>query len=191
MEALVSALERLSTEEIKLTVIHSSAGAINENDVMLATASNAIIIGFHIRPTPKAQALADQEKVEIRKYDLIYEAIEEIRDSMEGMLSPELHTESVGVAEVRELFRISRIGTIAGCHVISGQIRRNATVHVVREGAQVYDGKIMTLRRFKEDVNEVANGFECGIRVENFNDLKQGDTIEAFEVKEVAKKLSA
>jgi len=189
VEALVSALERLSTDDIKLTVIHSSAGAINENDVMLASASNALIIGFHIRPTPKAQELADQEKVEIRRYDLIYEAVEEIRDSMEGMLTPEVLTESVGVAEVRELFRISRLGTIAGCHVTTGQVRRNATVHVVRDGAQVYEGRILTLRRFKEDVNEVEAGFECGIRIENFNDLKQGDSIEAFETKEVAKKL--
>ena len=189
VEALVSALERLSTDDIKLTVIHSSAGAINENDVMLASASNALIIGFHIRPTPKAQELADQEKVEIRRYDLIYEAVEEIRDSMEGMLTPEVLTESVGVAEVRELFRISRLGTIAGCHVTSGHVRRNAMVHVVRDGAQVYEGRILTLRRFKEDVNEVEAGFECGIRIENFNDLKQGDSIEAFETKEVAKKL--
>ena len=189
VEALVSALERLSTDDIKLTVIHSSAGAINENDVMLASASNALIIGFHIRPTPKAQELADREKVEIRRYDLIYEAVEEIRDSMEGMLTPEVLTESVGVAEVRELFRISRLGTIAGCHVSSGHVRRNATVHVVRDGAQVYEGRILTLRRFKEDVNEVEAGFECGIRIENFNDLKQGDSIEAFETKEVAKKL--
>ena len=189
VEALVSALERLSTDDIKLTVIHSSAGAINENDVMLASASNALIIGFHIRPTPKAQELADQEKVEIRRYDLIYEAVEEIRDSLEGMLTPEVLTESVGVAEVRELFRISRLGTIAGCHVTSGHVRRNAMVHVVRDGAQVYEGRILTLRRFKEDVNEVEAGFECGIRIENFNDLKQGDSIEAFETKEVAKKL--
>lgn len=189
VEALVFALERLSTDDIKLTVIHSSAGAINENDVMLASASHALIIGFHIRPTPKAQELADQEKVEIRRYDLIYEAVEEIRDSMEGMLTPEVLTESVGVAEVRELFRISRLGTIAGCHVTSGHVRRNATVHVVRDGAQVYEGRILTLRRFKEDVNEVEAGFECGIRIENFNDLRQGDSIEAFETKEVAKKL--
>ncbi len=189
VEALVSALERLSTDDIKLTVIHSSAGAINENDVMLASASNALIIGFHIRPTPKAQELADQEKIEIRRYDLIYEAVEEIRDSMEGMLTPEVLTESVGVAEVRELFRISRLGTIAGCHVTSGHVRRNAMVHVVRDGAQVYEGRILTLRRFKEDVNEVESGFECGIRIENFNDLKLGDSIEAFETKEVAKKL--
>ena len=189
VEALVSALERLSTDDIKLTVIHSSAGAINENDVMLASASNALIIGFHIRPTPKAQELAEREKVEIRRYDLIYEAVEEIRDAMEGMLAPEVRTESVGVAEVRELFRISRIGTIAGCYVTSGRVRRNAAVHVVRDGAQVYEGRIMTLRRFKEDVNDVEAGFECGIRVENFNDLKQGDSIEAFETKEVAKKL--
>ena len=189
VEALVSALERLSTDDIKLSVIHSSAGAINENDVMLASASNALIIGFHIRPTPKAQELADQEKVEIRRYDLIYEAVEEIRDSMEGMLTPEVLTESVGVAEVRELFRISRLGTIAGCHVTSGHVRRNAMVHVVRDGAQMYEGRILTLRRFKEDVNEVEAGFECGIRIENFNDLKQGDSIEAFETKEVAKKL--
>ncbi len=189
VEALVSALERLSTDDIKLSVIHSSAGAINENDVMLASASNALIIGFHIRPTPKAQELANQEKIEIRRYDLIYEAVEEIRDSMEGMLKPEMRTESVGVAEVRELFRISRLGTIAGCHVTSGLVRRNAMVHVVRDGAQVYEGRILTLRRFKEDVNEVESGFECGIRIENFNDLKQGDSIEAFETKEVAKKL--
>ena len=191
VEALRGALERLSTAEIKLTVIHSAAGAVNKDDVALASASNAIIIGFHIRPTPNAQAMADQEKVEIRKYDIIYEVIDDIRGAMEGMLAPDIVEDTVGNVEVRELFRISRLGTIAGSYVQSGRVRRGALAQVSRNGRPVYRNKIVTLRRFKDDVREVEAGFECGIRIDGYNDLKVGDLIEVIEQRSVAKKLGA
>ncbi len=189
VEALRSALERLSTSEIKLSVIHSAAGAVNKDDVALASASNAIIIGFHIRPTPNAQALADQEKVEIRKYDIIYEVIDDVRSAMEGLLTPDVVEDTVGSVEVRELFRISRVGTIAGSYVQSGTVRRGALAQVIRDGRPVYRGRIVTLRRFKDDVREVESGFECGIRIEGFNDVKVSDTIDVIEQRTVAKKL--
>ena len=189
VEALRSALERLSTREIKLTVIHSAAGAVNKDDVALASASNAIIIGFHIRATPNAQAMADQEKVEIRKYDIIYEVIDDIRAAMEGMLAPDIVEDTVGHVVVRELFRISRVGTIAGSYVQSGRVRRGALAQVTRDGRPLYRNRIVTLRRFKDDVREVETGFECGIRIEGFNDLKVGDILEVIEQRTVAKKL--
>ncbi len=189
VEALQTALEKLSNDEIKLTVIHASAGAINENDVMLASASNAIIIGFHVRPTPSAQALAEKEKVQIKKYNIIYEAVDDIKAAMEGMLAPELKEEMLGSAEVRNTFKIPKVGTIAGCYVTSGTIKRGANVHLIRDGVEIYNGKISSLKRFKDDVKEVESGYECGIGIENFNDIKVGDVIEAYEVKEVAKKL--
>ena len=189
VEALRSALERLSTPEIKLTVIHSAAGAVNKDDVALASASNAIIIGFHIRPTPNAQAMADQEKVEIRKYDIIYEVIDDVRAAMEGLLAPEIVEDTVGNVEVRELFRISRVGTIAGSRVQSGTVRRGALAQVTRDGRPMYRGRIVTLRRFKDEVREVEAGYECGIRIDGFNDIKVGDNIEVIEQRSVAKKL--
>ena len=189
VEALRSALERLSTAEIKLSVIHSAAGAVNKDDVALASASNAIIVGFHIRPAPNAQALADQEKVEIRKYDIIYEVIDDVRAAMEGLLTPDIVEDTVGSVEVRELFRISRVGTIAGSYVLSGTVRRGALAQVIRDGRPMYRGRIVTLRRFKDDVREVESGFECGIRIEGFNDVKVGDTVDVIEQRTVAKKL--
>ena len=189
VEALRSALERLSTSEVKLSVIHSAAGAVNKDDVALASASNAIIIGFHIRPAPNAQSLADQEKVEIRKYDIIYEVIDDIRAAMEGLLTPDIIEDTVGSVEVRELFRITRVGTVAGSYVLSGKVRRGALAQIIRDGRPLYRGKIVTLRRFKDDVREVESGFECGIRVEGFNDIKVGDTIDVIEQRTVAKKL--
>ena len=189
VEALRGALERLSTAEIKLSVIHSAAGAVNKDDVALASASNAIIVGFHIRPAPNAQALADQEKVEIRKYDIIYEVIDDVRAAMEGLLTPDIVEDTVGSVEVRDLFRISRVGTIAGSYVLSGTVRRGAFAQVIRDGRPMYRGKIVTLRRFKDDVREVESGFECGIRIEGFNDVKVGDTIDVIEQRTVAKRL--
>ena len=189
VEALRGALERLSTAEIKLSVIHSAAGAVNKDDVALASASNAIIIGFHIRPAPNAQALADQEKVEIRKYEIIYEVIDDVRSAMEGLLTPDIVEATVGSVEVRDLFRITRIGTIAGSYVVSGTVRRGALAQVIRDGRPLYRGKIVTLRRFKDDVREVEVGFECGIRIEGFNDVKVGDAIDVIEQRTVAKKL--
>ncbi len=189
VEALKSALEGLTTEEIRLTAIRAAAGAINENDVMLASASNAIIVGFHVRPTPRAAELAEREKVEIRKYGIIYDAVDDIRQAMEGMLAPELREETVGSVEVREVFKVPKIGQIAGCYVKSGKVTRNARVHVYREGVEIHTGKITSLKRFKDDVREVENGYECGIGIERYDDLKVGDEIEVFEIREIAKKL--
>ena len=190
VEALKSSLEKLSTKDVRLNVIHASAGAINDSDVMLAAAdSNAIIIGFNVRPTPQAKILADQEKVDIRKYNVIYKAVEEIELAMEGMLKPDIKEEVIGSVEVREAIKVPKIGTIAGSYVLQGMIKRSSTVHVIREGIVVYTGKLASLRRFKDDVKEVAAGFECGISVENFNDVRVGDQFEVIEFVEVARKL--
>jgi translation initiation factor IF-2 len=190
VEALKSALEKLSTPDIKLTVISALAGAIHESDVMLAVASNALVIGFHVRPTPSAMIAAEREKVEIRKYNIIYDAIDDIKMAMEGLLAPELREDTIGQAEVRQLFKVPKLGIIAGCHVISGKIKRSNEVHIIRDGIEIYKGKLYSLKRFKDDAREVEAGFECGIGIENFNNLKEGDIIESFEIKEIAKKLS-
>jgi len=171
VEALQSTLEKLSTNEIRLSVIRAAAGAINQDDVILASASDAIVIGFHVRPTPQAQKIADQEKVEIRKYNVIYDVVDDIRSAMEGMLSPEYREKTIGRVEVRETFKVPKIGVIAGAFVVSGVVRRKATVHVVRDGVQLYTGKISSLKRFKDDAREVESGFECGVCVENFSEL--------------------
>jgi len=189
VEALKTSLERLSTSEVKLEVIQSAAGAINEGDVMLASASNALIIGFHVRPSAAAQSLADREKVEIRKYNIIYDALEDIRSAMEGLLKPELREELIGTIEVRNTFKIPKIGMIAGCQVVSGKARRGADIRLIREGVEQFKGKITSLKRFKDDAREVEEGFECGIGLENFHEIQVGDTIEVYEVRELAKKL--
>ena len=188
-EALRSSLERLSTKEIKLHVIQALPGAINEGDVDLSIASNAIIIGFNVRPVPKAKALAEQEKVEIRRYNIIYKAVEEIQLAMEGMLAPDTKEEVIGSVEVRDIFKTPKFGTIAGCYVQHGVVKRSAGIHVIRDSIEIHSGKIASLRRFKDDVREVGSGFECGIGLENFNDLKAGDQFEVFEIIEVARKL--
>jgi len=190
-EALRSSLERLSTKEIRLHVIQALPGAINEGDVDLAIASNAIIIGFNVRPIPKAKALAEQEKVEIRRYNVIYKAVEEIQQAMEGMLKPDTKEEVIATVEVRDIFRTPKFGTIAGCHVITGTVKRSASVHVIRDSIEIHTGKIGSLRRFKDDVREVSAGFECGIGIDNFHDLNPGDQFEVFELIEVARKLSS
>ena len=189
VEALQQALEKLSTPEIRLVCKHAAAGAIIENDVVLAAASDAIIIGFHVRPTPKAQMVADKEKVEIRKYSIIYDVVEDIRSAMEGMLIPDLEENVIGKVEIRETIKIPKIGLIAGCMVTSGLVTRKSSVHVIREGIEIHTGPISSLKRFKDDAKEVREGFECGISLENFNDIKVGDELEVFEMKEIAKKL--
>jgi translation initiation factor IF-2 len=190
-EALADALAQLSTSEVKVEVVHRGVGAINEGDVLLAKASGAIIIGFHVRPDSNARAAADRERVEIRTYRIIYEAVEEVKLAMEGLLAPEKKEVILGEAEVRQLFKIAKVGTIAGSFVRSGVIPRTGRVRVVRDGVEVYDGTLASLKRFKDDVREVREGFECGIGVENFNDLKVGDLIEAYRVEEVARSLSS
>ena len=189
-EALKQSLEKLSTKDIRLVVIHSSAGAINESDVVLAAAdSNAIIIGFNVRPTPKAKVLAEQEKVDIRKYNIIYKCVEEITAAMEGMLKPDVKEEVIGTVEVRDTFKVPKVGTIAGAYVLDGMVKRTSTVNVIRDGIVVHNGKIASLKRFKDDAKEVATGYECGIGLENFNDVRVGDQFEVIEFVEVARKL--
>ncbi len=190
VEALRTALEKLSTPEIRISVKNAAAGAIVENDINFAIASNAIIVGFHVRPTPKAQALADQEKVEIRKYNIIYDAVEDIRSAMEGLLAPELKEETVATIEVRETFKVPKIGVIAGCYVTNGSVRRNAKVRVFRDSVEIHDGIITSLKRFKDDVKQVEKGYECGIGIDSFDDLQIGDILEVYEIREIAKKLS-
>jgi translation initiation factor IF-2 len=190
VEALRSSLEKLSTKEVRLNVIQALPGAINEGDVDLAIASNAIIIGFNVRPTPKAKLLADSEKVDIRKYNIIYRAVEEIKQAMEGMLKPDTKEEVIAQVEVRETFKVPKAGTIAGCYVLSGNVKRSASVNVIREAIVVHTGRIGSLRRFKDDVREVASGFECGIGLDGFDDIQNGDQFEVFEIVEVARKLS-
>jgi len=189
VEALKIALEKLSTNEIRLVVINALAGAINESDVMLAAASSALLIGFHVRPTPKAQVLAEREKVEIRKYNIIYDAIADIEKAMEGLLSPVFQEETIGSAEVRKVFKVPKIGTIGGCYVLTGKIKRNCEAHVIRDGIDIHQGKITSLKRFKDDAREVETSFECGIGVDGFNDLHEGDIIEAIEIKSIAQVL--
>ncbi len=190
VEALADALARLSTDEVKLEVIHGSAGAISETDVTLASASKAIIIGFNIRPEAKAASLAEKEGVEIRLYTVIYEAINDMREAMEGLLAPTYREKALGRAEVRKIFSVPG-ATVAGCMVVDGKIVRSARARLVRDGRPVWEGKLATLKRFKDDVREVAQGYECGIALENFNDVKPDDIIEAFEMEAILRKLAA
>ncbi|MGQ0562977.1 MAG: translation initiation factor IF-2 [Gemmatimonadota bacterium] len=191
VQALSDALGQLSTSEVQVDVIHRGVGAINESDVLLAASSGSIIIGFHVRPTAEARATAAREGVDIRQYNIIYEAIEEVRSALEGMLAPEEREVLVGAAEVRQLFKVPKFGTVAGCMITEGVIDRKSKVRVVRDGVQVYLGELSSLRRFKDDVKEVREGFECGMSVEGYNDLKIGDVIEAFKVESVARSLAA
>ncbi|MCG8469956.1 MAG: translation initiation factor IF-2, partial [Gemmatimonadetes bacterium] len=181
---------RLSTDEVAVEVIHRAVGGINESDVLLASTSQAIIVGFHVRPDAGATQTAERESIEIRIYNVIYEAVEEIRLALEGLLSPEQREVTVGMAEIRELFRVPKAGTVAGCYVQSGTMRRNLPVRLLRDQIQIYEGRMESLRRFKEDVREVKDGYECGISIENYNDVKVGDIIECYEIVEVARTLS-
>lgn len=189
VEALKGMLEKLSTREIRLNVIRAAAGAISEDDVMMAAASDAIIIGFNVRPTPASKALADREKVDIRKYNIIYRVQEDIQKAMEGMLSPELKEQDIGKAEVREVFKVPKVGIVAGCYILEGVVRRNSQVRIIRESIEIFQGKINSLKRFKDDAREVSAGYECGIGIENCNDLQIGDILEIFETVEVARTL--
>ncbi|WP_026754044.1 translation initiation factor IF-2 [Sediminibacter sp. Hel_I_10] len=189
VEALTDSFQKLSTEEIQVNIIHKGVGAITESDVLLATASDAIIIGFNVRPMGNARQIADQEEIDIRMYSIIYDAINDLKDAMEGMLSPELKEEITGTAEIRETFKISKIGTIAGCMVISGKIFRNSGIRLIRDGVVIHTGELTSLKRFKDDVREVAKGYDCGIQLKNYNDIQIDDTIEAFKEVEVKKKL--
>jgi len=189
VEALTDSFLKLSTEEIQVNIIHKGVGAITESDVLLASASDAIIIGFNVRPMGNARQIADKEEIDIRTYSIIYDAINDLKDAMEGMLSPELKEEITGTAEIRETFKISKVGTIAGCMVTTGKILRNSGIRLIREGVVVHTGELESLKRFKDDVKEVAKGYDCGIQLKNYNDIKEGDVIEGFQEVEVKKKL--
>ncbi len=188
-EALKMTLEELSTDEIKLSVIHASPGPIVENDVTLASASDAILIGFNVRPTPQAQQLAEREKVEIRKYNVIYDAVDEMKLAMEGMLEPDYREDQIGTVEVRETFKVPKIGIIAGCYVTQGMVKRNSTVRVIRDNIEIHSGKISSLKRMKDDAKSVVQDFECGIGIENYQDLAVGDILEVVEMVEIKKTL--
>lgn len=189
VEALTDSFQKLSTDEIQVNIIHKGVGAITESDVLLASASDAIIIGFNVRPMGNARLVADKEEIDIRTYSIIYDAINDLKDAMEGMLSPEMKEEITGTAEIRETFKISKIGTIAGCMVLSGKIFRNSQIRLIRDGVVVYTGELASLKRFKDDVKEVSKGYDCGLQVRNYNDIRIEDTIEAFQEVAVKKKL--
>ena len=189
IEALSDSLIKLSTEEIQLNIIHKAVGQIKEADIMLAAASNAIILGFQVRPSLGARKLAEKEEIDIRLYSVIYDAIEEVKAAMEGMLSPDIKEEITATVEIREIFKITKVGTVAGCMVKEGKINRNSRIRVIRDGIVVYTGELGSLKRFKEDVREVASGYECGLNIANFNDIKVGDMVESYHEIEVMKKL--
>jgi translation initiation factor IF-2 len=179
VEALSDSFSKLSTEEIQINIIHKGVGAITETDVMLASASDAIIIGFNVRPAGNARQLADKEEIDIRYYSIIYAAIDDLKDAMEGMLAPEMKEEVLGTAEIREIFKISKVGSIAGCMVMDGKIARNAKIRIIRDGVVVHAGELSALKRF-DDVKEVAKGYDCGIQIKGYNDIEERDVIEAY-----------
>ena len=185
VEAVKQSLTKLKNEEAKVNVIHAAPGAVNESDVTLAKVSNAVIIAFNVRPIPAAKELAEKEEVEIKQYSVIYNAIEDVEAALKGMLAPKYEEKVIGTAEIRQIFKISNVGTIAGAFVLTGKVERNAGVRIIRENIVVHDGKIATLKRFKDDAKEVAKGFECGIQIEDFNDIKVGDIIEAYVMEEI------
>ena len=189
VEALTDSLQKLSTEEIQVNIIHKGVGAITESDVLLASASDAIVIGFNVRPMGNARMIAEKEEIDIRSYSIIYDAINEVKDAMEGMLSPEMREEISGTAEIRETYKISKVGTIAGCMVLTGKIYRNSGVRIIREGIVVYTGTLSSLKRFKDDVKEVAKGYDCGLQIKNYNDIKNEDIVEFFQEVAVKKTL--
>ena len=189
IEALSGALQKLKTDEVAVNIIHTGAGAITESDVLLASASDAIIIGFQVRPTSSARKLAENEEIDIRLFSVIYDAVDEVHDALEGMLSPEIKENIIGQVDVREVFKVPGAGMVAGCYVTEGKVKRNANVRLVREGVVIYDGEIDSLKRFKDDVKEVASGYECGISIINYNDIKVGDVVEVYEMTEHKRKL--
>jgi translation initiation factor IF-2 len=185
IEALVDSLTKLSNDEVKVNAVHSGTGTITETDISLATVSNAIIIGFNVRPTPKVQALANDEQVDMRFYNVIYDVIKDVKNAMVGMMESTYEERSLGAAEVREVFHIPKVGSIAGCYVTDGKIERGQLMRVVRDGVVFYEGKNSSLKRFKDDVKEVQSGYECGIGIENFNDIKAGDVLECYYLEEI------
>jgi translation initiation factor IF-2 len=189
VEALSDSLQKLSTDEVAVSVVHKAVGSISESDVMLATASDAIILGFQVRANSHVTNLASKENIEIRYYSVIYDAIDEIRNAMEGLLEPKVEQKRIANIEVREVFKITGVGAIAGCVVLDGKMTRNNKINLIRDGIVIYTGELASLKRFKDDAKEVISGMECGIGIKNYNDLKAGDIIEAFEEIEVKRTL--
>ena len=185
VEALSQSLQKIKVDGVRVDIIHQAVGAISQSDVTLAEASNAVIIGFNVRPTPVAKSLADSNNIDIRLHRVIYKAIEEVEDAMKGMLEPVYEEETIGEVEVRQIYKASKVGTIAGGMVTSGKISRDSKVRLVRDGVVVYEGELGSLKRFKDDVKEVKAGFECGLTIANYNDIKEKDVIEAYRMKEV------
>ncbi len=188
VEALVASLLKIDVEGVKVNVVHSAVGAINESDVTLAEASNAVIIGFNVRPTPQARQQADADDVEIRQHSIIYKVIEEVEEAMKGKLDPEYQEKILGEAIIRETFKVSKVGTIGGFMVINGKVTRDSSVRVIRDGVVIFDGKLASLKHYKDDVKEVGNAQEGGLMIENYNDLKEDDTIEAYIMEEIKRK---
>ena len=184
VEAVKQSLEKLSNDEVRVKVIHGAVGAVSESDVMLADASNAIIVGFNVRPDPMAKDNAERDGVELRLYRIIYDAINDVETAMKGMLAPKTREVELGRAEIRQVYKITNVGTVAGCYVLEGKITRNAEIRVVRDGIIIADDHLSSLKRFKDDVKEVAKGYECGMGLNKFNDLKEGDIFEAYEIEE-------
>jgi translation initiation factor IF-2 len=189
VEALADSLIKLSTEEVQVSVIYKAVGQISESDIMLASASDAIIVGFQVRPSTQARKLAEQEAIDIRLYSIIYNAIEEIKSAIEGMLEPTIEEKILGNAQIREVFKITKVGTVAGCMVTDGKLVRNAKIRLIRDGVVVFSGALSSLKRFKDDAKEVASGFDCGLTIHNYNDMREGDYVEAYEEVEVKRKL--
>ena len=187
VEAVKQSMEKLSNKEVEVKVIHANAGAVTESDVTLAKVSNAIIIAFNVRPGSLAKEMAERDGVEIKQYSVIYQAIEDVEAAMKGLLDPVYQEKVIGNAEVRQTFRVSGVGTVAGAYVTDGKLERNAGVRVIRENVVIHEGKLASLKRFKDDAKEVSKGFECGIQIENYNDVKEGDIIEAYVLEEVKK----
>jgi translation initiation factor IF-2 len=190
VQALSDALAQLGTDEVQVDIIHRAVGAINEEDVLLAQTGRAVIIGFRVRPHTNARQLAERDGIDIHVYDVIYDAVDEVRSALEGLLAPERREKIHGTAEVREVFKITKVGTIAGCYVVEGNIDRKGHARLIRDGIVAYDGEISSLKRFKDDAKEVREGFECGIGIANYNDIKVGDIIECYTVEEVARTLA-
>ncbi len=188
-EALADSLHKLTTNETKVSVIHKAVGAISESDILLAEASGAIVIGFNVRPNLNARKLAEKNNIDIRLYDIIYKLIEEVKQALEGMLAPDVSEEIVGTVEIRQVFKVPKIGNVAGCYVLDGKIVRNNRVRLIRDGFKIFEGNVSSLKRIKDDVREVEAGYECGIGLENFNDVKVGDIIESFRLVETKRKL--
>ncbi|MCB0385250.1 MAG: translation initiation factor IF-2, partial [Bdellovibrionales bacterium] len=189
LEAIKGMFDKLATDEVKIKMIHSAVGGISESDVLLASTAQGLVLGFNVRPDGSAQKMAKEKGVEIKCYTIIYELIDDMKKALSGLLDPELIEKSLGRAEVRDTFSVPKIGMIAGCSVVDGKIHRNSQLRLVRDGRIIFEGKVSSLKRFKDDVKEVATGFECGIGIENYNDVKVGDVIEAYEMESIAREL--